>query len=123
MGIGLDAARAELRKVEALGLKSREAEASLVAEFVSRQVVAIRAATDRIRDRRGESLLGLTLPTQDGYDWPNGCTDERWPASEQHCKALMRNEKSPTAPDSGSTQWRGPATEYWRAMKALGEEL
>lgn len=82
---------------------------------LSGPVAVIQASIDALRERvrtgnvsdicpelRALARAARQKATQDGWDWPNGCTDERWPVPEE---------------------WRGPATEYWRAMKALGEDV
>lgn len=46
-------------------------------------------------------MTGLTvteLHTQDGYDWPNGCSDERWPADKHQPAAPYFREQLEDAP-------------------------
>lgn len=40
-----------------------------------------------------EGLTVTELHTQDGYDWPNGVQDERWPAATAQPKAPYFREQ------------------------------
>jgi hypothetical protein len=42
--------------------------------------------------------------TQDGYDWPAGCTDERWPADKHQPAAPYFRE--PTGMASTLPKWK-----------------
>lgn len=76
----------------------------------------------------------MTLPTQDGYDWPAGCSDERWPVESEKpvlraCWGLsfMCAELRPKCRAAGECVVTPPPPVsqrgYLQAMKAIGEEL
>ena len=52
-----------------------------------------------------QGLIVTELHTQDGYDWPSGCTDERWPADKHQPAAPYFREQFKI-----NTDWHEPAT-------------
>lgn len=57
------------------------------------------------------------MNTQDGYDWPNGCTDERWPAEDAD---PVRGARWCVEVEERRTYWRheGEARAYFQRKLA-----
>lgn len=58
------------------------------------------------------------MNTQDGYDWPAGWQDERWPV-EDECRRM--NDETYRIVEKYFSAWL--IEDYSRASEAVGQEL
>jgi hypothetical protein len=57
-----------------------------------------------------DGLTVTELHTQDGWDWPNGVSDERWPVGEK--------QQAPATAQQILDEWAAQAAR-WRAYPVL----